>query len=921
MTKIDLFRLLPEVHRMEDARRGDVLAALLDAVSERMDEVYHDIEDLWDDFFVETCADWVVPYLGDLVANRALHEVGQRGRADVFKTIRYRRRKGTVANLEEVARDVTRWGVAVVPFFESLEWSQHTNHLRMRPASKGPVSDLARWNNPPVLERTGTANIRDADRASLVGGAFDVMSHSADVRAIGQRTGWHNIGNVGVFVWRLREFAVTGARPRAAIEAGPGCFHISPLGNPLLLFHPALEVDEREVADETAVPAPIRPEAMYFRTADYYGHGSGKAVGVYVGGTDERDLVPVEDVVVKDLSAWSPPSPGRVAVDVRLGRLCFGAAPAGDVHVTYHYGFSADVGGGPYDRRRLPSGSSTTQATVATPTSLDRLVRVPTEEATITAALASWDPSMHPSVVIQIEDSRTYRETLDINARAGRVVLQAQNLERPVIEGDIFVQGDQGDGVVVLDGLTVAGRVLVGAALRGLRIAHCSLVPGVTLDEDASASRPDQPSIEVDPANVDTELMIEASVLGPVRMPAEARGLVVRDSIIDSPGRSRVRARQVPVLVSARIPSFTGLSGATPRIQVRSESFGPFTVEVSGSSTTLADLADGLEKAVRGAHTDANFTQARVLSLPGRRQLVLVSGGDSLLTIRSAESDPTATEAGFDVSGSYATTALLGGPVDWAGLRTTSVELTVTDSSNKVYAVSFESVATSLATFRGELQRAIRAASPSQALASVLVARDSSRLVVVPGAAGTAFALEGTDTDPSTVLDLGLDLPLPAVSSGLHLADFGPRTVLERSTALGTLLVRTLSASDALLTDPVEVERRQEGCVRFSYVMPGSQTPRRYRCQPDLALELVQGAARLAVADRLRPRYTSVHFGDAGYCQLSLSCPVELRTGAEDGSEMGVFAHLRQPQREANLRIRLEEYLPFGLRAGVVFVT
>jgi hypothetical protein len=36
---------------------------------------------------------------------------------------------------------------------------------------------------------------------------------------------------------------------------------------------------------------------------------------------------------------------------------------------------------------------------------------------------------------------------------------------------------------------------------------------------------------------------------------------------------------------------------------------------------------------------------------------------------------------------------------------------------------------------------------------------------------------------------------------------------------------------------------------------------------------------------------------------------------------MGVYAHLRQPQRAANLRVRLEEYLPFGLDAGLVFVT
>ena len=36
---------------------------------------------------------------------------------------------------------------------------------------------------------------------------------------------------------------------------------------------------------------------------------------------------------------------------------------------------------------------------------------------------------------------------------------------------------------------------------------------------------------------------------------------------------------------------------------------------------------------------------------------------------------------------------------------------------------------------------------------------------------------------------------------------------------------------------------------------------------------------------------------------------------------MGVFHFLMQPQRETNLRVRLDEYLPFGLQAGLIFVT
>jgi hypothetical protein len=47
----------------------------------------------------------------------------------------------------------------------------------------------------------------------------------------------------------------------------------------------------------------------------------------------------------------------------------------------------------------------------------------------------------------------------------------------------------------------------------------------------------------------------------------------------------------------------------------------------------------------------------------------------------------------------------------------------------------------------------------------------------------------------------------------------------------------------------------------------------------------------------------------------------EIRQGASDESEMGVFHNLFQPQREANLRARLDEYTPAGMDAGIFFAS
>jgi hypothetical protein len=108
---------------------------------------------------------------------------------------------------------------------------------------------------------------------------------------------------------------------------------------------------------------------------------------------------------------------------------------------------------------------------------------------------------------------------------------------------------------------------------------------------------------------------------------------------------------------------------------------------------------------------------------------------------------------------------------------------------------------------------------------------------------------------------------------------------------------------------PLVAERRQEGCVRFCWLPPGAITPRRFRCLPD------------DEHPGVLPHFTSLRYGDAGYGQLRQATDPSIRTGADDGSEIGVLRPLYQPLRETNLRIRLDEYLRFGLHAGVFYAT
>jgi hypothetical protein len=148
------------------------------------------------------------------------------------------------------------------------------------------------------------------------------------------------------------------------------------------------------------------------------------------------------------------------------------------------------------------------------------------------------------------------------------------------------------------------------------------------------------------------------------------------------------------------------------------------------------------------------------------------------------------------------------------------------------------------------------------------------------------------------------------------------RLTLRRSTVFGKVLTHAIDlAENSLFGGEVRVARRQTGCVRFCFVPPGSRTPRRYECQPDLVLAPIpkdDPDARDRESGRVRPLFNSTLYGAPDYCQLAAACAEEIRRGADDESEMGVFHDLFQPQREANLRARLSEYAPAGLDAGLI---
>jgi hypothetical protein len=486
------------------AARGP-LESLLSLFAEQLGIVEENLEQLYDDLFIETCAPWVIPYIGDLIGYQSLHGRAPKvasPRAEVAHTIAFRRRKGTAAMLEQVARDVTGWNARVVEFFERLATTQYMNH--------------------PRPHNLGCPDLRDGDALEWIGAAFESAARSVDVRRIESGRGRHNIPNVGVFLWRIDAHRHTDT---PAVRAAPACYRVSPLNHDVPMYlRPRAETEIAHLADPENVPLALSRHYLSHHLERHYGEqvdGAPPTLVLSVGGTTvDKGKIDVCDLSGADGSWAHLPRPaGRYAIDPELGRIALPPEEPDPVNVnaTWHEGLVAELGGGEYER-----GDN-----VAT-------VRVPDDHPTIAAAIGA----VSGSGVVVINDNRVYSEGLSIHVSGDSTVeIRAANHRRPMLllSSPLTVTGEVG-GRLILDGLLVAGDGIAvpdagSNALRGVRVSHCTFVPGLELKPTGAPEHPDAPSLVVEIAGVEVE--IERSIVGAIRSHDRCE-IWAFDSIVDA---------------------------------------------------------------------------------------------------------------------------------------------------------------------------------------------------------------------------------------------------------------------------------------------------------------------------------------------------------------------------------------------------
>ena len=533
-----LYALLPSLYRLRDLELADPkdgrgpLKALLSVIAEQSVVLADNLEQLYDDFFIETCAEWAVPYIGELVGARNISPFPGASfteRAFVANTMGYRRRKGTAAVLEQLARDVTDWDANVIEFFQRLATTQYMNHIR--------------------LDNVSLTDVGDSKSLEFINTSFDKLARTADVRRIEPQRGKYNIPNVGIFLWRLGSYSITDA---PAYRVDDTRFLFDALGKDVQLYNnPQTEDEITHLAKPINVAMPL-DRRIVDRYLDTY-YGADKSFVINVNGKDAPPMTasapgPDLPVCICDLSdmddglgniIWAHQPAGRIAVDPVLGRIAFPlVSPPGPVplvRVTYHYGFSAPMGGGEYDR-----SESFTSETID--------LRVPDDETMLQGAI---DALGVDGGTIEVNSADVFFEApaIHLDASGKRVLeLRASDGRRPVIDtpsSEIVISGGA-DAEVTLNGFVIAGTLRIPLLdshgdpnqLKTLRLVHCALVPGaVPAVIDGGSPPVAAPAHSVGPVLIveapDTTVEIENCIVGQVRSDSGAE-IRITDSIVDA---------------------------------------------------------------------------------------------------------------------------------------------------------------------------------------------------------------------------------------------------------------------------------------------------------------------------------------------------------------------------------------------------
>lgn len=366
-----LYTLLPAIYRARDARTGEPLRALLGVYEGLYDALGADIEQLYDDFFVETCRPERLPRIGDLVGTGLPDGAPEPPtmRRYVANDRRYRRRAGQVAVVRDVAADVTGWPCHVVEGAQRLVVSVDVRRAAL--ADERPGVDLGRSEDAPdpapLAPVRGSVSVRRPEALAWIGTPFDPIGRSVDLRRHAtpmprRPVGHHTLDRLELYLFRLAAWPIERSAPGSAdLVPGGACYVIDPLGErrPLFGFGASPDADDAPL-DPLSVPMALDRATLAEALAQAGDDPERAPVRVFLeytpraeADTGQVELLPSQ-LTVAALDPWPEAVPdGQIAaIDPESGRVMVAPAESlgwyRSISLSYALGFPAAIGGGAY---------------------------------------------------------------------------------------------------------------------------------------------------------------------------------------------------------------------------------------------------------------------------------------------------------------------------------------------------------------------------------------------------------------------------------------------------------------------------------------------------------------------------------------------------------------------------------------------
>ncbi len=519
MDKGYIFSLLPQVHRARDIAQGHPLEALFTALESQSLALHANIGSLYDNWFIETCQPWLIPYLGDLVAlDPVLASLELPGlRTLVANLTDYRSRRGTLVCLGHAATAISGWSCMAVDLdnFRSGTWAAgapQAGTWRIQARGGDPAAGLVAARSVDL--RRG-APVAGTGIPGLPGGVP---------------------GTMGLLAWPLRPVRLYGVEARPVAEV-PGAFHLSPLGIATPLYVPPARLPVAGAASGIAdLPLPLTRAWLADWLADPISSSlPDPPVALRLCYGDSVVPVPADRLVPADLSVWPPLPATRAEADIQVlldperGRLLVAGAVPDRVFSDHALAMGMDVGGGGYGRaQRMPrrqEGAWIVRAGAAGSADFPDLA----------AALAAW-PAQADAARIIITDSAIHhlpKAGAGLRLAGRSLTIVAADGCRPCLSGAWRVAAGPLPGALTLSGLLLDGALtLVGPV--DLTLADCTLMPAAG------------PALVVDASPARRRLTASHCILGPLVLPARGVTGLLRESILDGRGGPALRGPAGP---------------------------------------------------------------------------------------------------------------------------------------------------------------------------------------------------------------------------------------------------------------------------------------------------------------------------------------------------------------------------------------